>query len=115
MAIRVVPGYAVRAPPGFRWARYAPGARGGLYPGCMTCGLAIAPPRDDSWRYFAARLERWCDCDEPALPALVPLAEMPACGSCAHYISIGRDGLTYTLAYQPEGQVVAQQCFCQHR
>ena len=56
---------------GWSYARYATGARGEQHPACAACGKAIRPRGDDSARYFAARLERWCACVAPAYPARI--------------------------------------------
>jgi hypothetical protein len=54
--------------PGWTWEEWAVGARGGHYPACQNCGKAIPPKNDDSHRYFYAKLERWCTCQNPVYP-----------------------------------------------
>ena len=57
--------------PAMTWAEYAKGPRGENYPACQACGRAICPRNYDGSRYFAARMERRCECATPVFPQKV--------------------------------------------
>lgn len=61
--------------PGWKWAEYAEGPRGGRYPRCQRCGRAICPG-ENPWIYFHARADHKCYCERPAYPEKVPFHQV---------------------------------------
>jgi hypothetical protein len=57
--------------PGWKWEVITKGPRGENMPQCSCCGKAIMGRGYDGSRYFAAILERACECLVPQYPKRV--------------------------------------------
>jgi hypothetical protein len=53
---------------GWTWSAYADGPRGENMPACVSCQRAIMRDGYDGQRYFAADMQRKCECSAPVYP-----------------------------------------------